>query len=186
MRESITSLESSTIKPTSSQAQMIHFNCHFWISRPQRIAIFLYKVTMRGPARKWEGGEGWVPCRPSEFYSVSCRCLYMLVAYVIVGFAVTVTVNELLIQSLTLKNFYTCRLARLISPVGSLWIYCKRFLPDFFASWFWKSRKTASHILANTVSWSCEPSVSWFAVYRMCVTKKVTHFSRGFRLVLMF
>ena len=104
----------------------------------------------------------------------------MLVAYVIVGFAVTVTVNELLIQSLTLKNFYTCRLARLISPVGSSWIYCKRFLPDFFASWFWKSRKTASHILANTVSWSCEPSVSWFAVYRMCVTKKVTHFSEVF------
>ena len=44
----------------------------------------------------------------------------MLVAYVIVVFAVTVAINELLIQSLTLKNFYTCRLARLISPVGSL------------------------------------------------------------------
>ena len=103
----------------------------------------------------------------------------MLVAYVIVGFAVTVTVNELLIQSLTLKNFYTCRLARLISPVGSSWIYCKRFLPDFFASWFWKSI-TASHILANTVSWSCEPSVSWFAVYRMCVMKKSDPFFQSF------
>ena len=88
-----------------------------------------------------------------------------------------------------MKNVYTCRLARLISPVGSLWIYCKRFLrflsdPDrLCCSPFWKS-KTASHILAgalhvapatearrtarSTVSRSCEPSVSWLR-YIECV-----------------
>ena len=63
-------------------------------------------------------------------------------------------INELLIQSLTLKN--TCRLARLTSPMGSLWIYCKRFLrfdPDRLCcsrrfSPFWKSI-TARHILAG-------------------------------------
>ena len=53
-----------------------------------------------------------------------------------------------------LQNVYTCRLARLISPMGSLWIYCKRFLrflsdPDrLCCSPFWKSI-TASHILAG-------------------------------------
>ena len=97
--------------------------------------------------------------------------------------------------SLTLKNVYTCRLARLISPMGSLWIYCKRFLPflsdpdRLCCLPFWKSI-TASHLLAGArhvarrvtedrrpkgnrgtkcrVSRSYEPSVSWFAVYRMC------------------
>ena len=55
-----------------------------------------------------------------------------------------------------MKNVYTCRLARLISPVGSLWIYCKRFLrflsdPDrLCCSPFWKSI-TASHILAGAL-----------------------------------
>ena len=101
-----------------------------------------------------------------------------------------VWINKLLNWSLTLKNVYTCRLARLISPMGSLWIYCKRFLrflsdPDrLCCSPFWKSI-TASHSLAGarhvarrvtvarsavfyTVSRSCEPSVSWFVVYRMC------------------
>ena len=63
-------------------------------------------------------------------------------------------INELLISSLTLKNVYTCSLARLISPMGSLWIYCKRFLrflpdPDrLCCSPFWKSI-TASRILAS-------------------------------------
>ena len=53
-----------------------------------------------------------------------------------------------------LKNVYTCRLAPLISPMGSLWIYCKRFLrflsdPDrLCCSPFWKSI-TGSHILAG-------------------------------------
>ena len=52
-----------------------------------------------------------------------------------------------------MKNVYTCRLARSISPMGSLWIYCKRFLrffdPDrLCCSPFWKSI-TASHILAG-------------------------------------
>ena len=74
--------------------------------------------------------------------------------------------------------------------MGSLWIYCKRFLrflsdPDrLCCSPSWKSI-TETHILAGsrhvvrrvtearsavfyTVSRSCEPSVSWFAVYRMC------------------
>ena len=57
--------------------------------------------------------------------------------------------------SLTLKNVYTCRLARLISPMGSLWMYCKRFLPflsdpdRLCCSPFWKSIG-ASHILAGT------------------------------------
>ena len=56
-----------------------------------------------------------------------------------------VWINELLILSLTLKNVYTCRLAWLISPMGSLWIYCKGFLcflpdPDrLCCSPFWKS-----------------------------------------------
>ena len=65
-----------------------------------------------------------------------------------------VWINKLLNQSLTLKNVYTCRLARLISPMGSLWIYCKRFLrflsdPDrLCCSPFWKSI-TASHSLAG-------------------------------------
>ena len=65
-----------------------------------------------------------------------------------------VWINELLILSLTLKNVYTCRLAWLISPVGSLWIYCKRFLrflsdrDRLCCSPFWKSI-TASHILAG-------------------------------------
>ena len=65
-----------------------------------------------------------------------------------------VWINELLILRLTLTNVYTRRLARLISPVGSLWIYCKRFLrflsdPDrLCCSPFWKS-KTVSHILAG-------------------------------------
>ena len=65
-----------------------------------------------------------------------------------------VWINKLLNQSLTLKNVYTCRLARLISPMGSLWIYCKRFLrflsdPDrLCCSPFWTSI-TASHSLAG-------------------------------------
>ena len=55
--------------------------------------------------------------------------------------------------SLTLKNVYTCRLARLISPMGSLQIYCKRFLrflsdPDRLLKI--NHRKPAtSHILAG-------------------------------------
>ena len=61
-----------------------------------------------------------------------------------------VWINELLILSLTLKNVYTCRLAWLISPMGSLWICCKRFLrPDrLCCSPFWKSI-TASYTLAS-------------------------------------
>ena len=65
-----------------------------------------------------------------------------------------VWINELNTLSLTLKNVFTCCLARLISPMGSLWIYCKRFLrflsdPDrLCCSPFWKSI-TASHILAG-------------------------------------
>ena len=53
-----------------------------------------------------------------------------------------------------MKNVYNFRLARLISPMGSLWIYCKWFLrflsdPDrLCCSPFWKSI-TASHILAG-------------------------------------
>ena len=90
-----------------------------------------------------------------------------------------VWINELLILSLTLKNVYTCRLARLISPMGSLWIYCKRFLrflsdPDRLSVFY-------------SVSRSYEPSVSWFAVYRKCnetVTRQnnpfFERFSTGF------
>ena len=76
-------------------------------------------------------------------------------------------------------NVYTCRLARLISPMGSLWIYCEGFLcflpyPDrLCCSSFWKSI-TTSHSLASArhvarrATKAREPSVSWFAVYRMC------------------
>ena len=51
-------------------------------------------------------------------------------------------------------NVHTCRLARLISPVGSLWIYCKGFLcfvtdpHRLCCSVFWKSI-TASYILVG-------------------------------------
>ena len=53
-----------------------------------------------------------------------------------------------------MKNVYTCRLARLISPMRSLWIYCKRFLrflsgsDRLCCSPFWKSI-AASHSLAG-------------------------------------
>jgi len=112
-----------------------------------------------------------------------------------------VWINELLISSLTLKNFYTCRSARSISPMGSLWIYSKSNVNDFsllifVVRHFENQKPQAISSLAHgtspegrprhevpskkknkggnlyhvtyTVSRSCEPSVSWFAVYRMC------------------
>ena len=39
-----------------------------------------------------------------------------------------VWINELLLESLTWQHVYTFRLARSISPMEPLWIYCKRFL----------------------------------------------------------
>ena len=104
-----------------------------------------------------------------------------------------VWINELLILSLILRNLYTCRLARLISPVGSLWIYCKRFLrflsdadrlccsPSFavlkinnrkpYPRWRTARRPKGDR---GTKCQSCEPSVSWFVVYRMCNDETVT------------
>ena len=124
-----------------------------------------------------------------------------------------VWINELLISSLTLKNVYACRSARLICPMGSLWIYCKRFLRCLsllfailkinnrkpYPRWRTERRPKGDRRLSPEVrpryevpskSRSCEPSGSWFAVDRMCNETvnaiKITHFFRGFRRVLMF
>ena len=113
-------------------------------------------------------------------------------------------INELLSH---LEKCLTCRLARLISPVGSLWIYCKRFLRFLsdrdllcyspflkitnrrpYPRWRTARRPKGDR---GTKCQFCEPSRSLGLRYIECVTRncnaiKITHFFNGFRRVFMF
>ena len=95
------------------------------------------------PFSQQSGARGQEPITHRILLVICCCCCHRVQRSF-------VWINELL----TLKNVYTCRLARLISPMGSLWIYCKGFLcflpdPDrLCCSPFWKSI-TASYILVG-------------------------------------
>ena len=75
-----------------------------------------------------------------------------------------------------MKCVYTCRLARLISPMWSLWIYCKQFLcflsdPD-------KKSITASYIPAG--AWQVAERVTNYRRLSEAQYIKITHFSEVF------